>query len=348
MIPVLLRQMRPLAVLGGLVGLYALAAVLVGSDTRQAADPAKISAAFAHFAKLVPQMIFVVLFWRLLHLTYVDRAPDRLAALKAEVKGFLTDRDRIVGGVLAMAIMFVMLLAFAELKGQIPNLQPFVWDQYFADLDRSLHFGTLPHKFLLALFGGPLALSFFTGLYNIWLFVVYLSLVVVCFLRADNPLRLQYLIAFLLTWAVGGNLLATLFSSAGPVYYARLGLGDTYDALMLHLQAHAATGALTVIETQDLLWDWYTREPRINMISAFPSMHVASITLLTILAFRLHPKAGAAAALFTLGILIGSVLLAWHYAVDGYASLILAPLAWVVAGWIARLDAGARVRSQPG
>jgi hypothetical protein len=35
-------------------------------------------------------------------------------------------------------------------------------------------------------------------------------------------------------------------------------------------------------------------------------------------------------------ILLGSVHLGWHYAVDGYAGLLLGWLAWIAAGPVAR------------
>lgn len=289
-----------------------------------------------NFMLLVPQMVFFALFWRLLRLTYVETVPDRTGALKSEVVGFLKDHERLTGGVLATIIMAVVLIAFAQLKNLIPTLNPFSWDVAFMELDRILHFGTLPHEFTLALFGGHYAVSFFTGIYNVWLFLTYFVLLIACFQRPDSALRMQFLVAFVLTWAIGGNLIATVFSSAGPVYYAQLGLGDTYAGLMAHLNAHAATGALTVIDTQQLLWRFYTMDNGINTISAFPSMHVASSTLMTIFALRQSRILGIAAALFATGIMIGSVLLAWHYAVDGYAGAVIAALCWVMAGWLVR------------
>jgi membrane-associated phospholipid phosphatase len=336
MISALARQLRAHAVLAAMVAVYAVVAFLLGQAKSEPVDFNKFTAVFMRFATLVPQMIFMVLFWRLLHLTYIDRVPDRMSVMKAEVRAFIADRNRMLGGFVAAVIMTAMLVSFAQLKSQIPLLQPFVWDEYFAELDRKLHFGTLPHEYLHAVFGWHYSISFFTGIYNVWLFMMYFALVIACFLRTENPVRLRYLIAFVLTWAIGGNLLATLFSSAGPVYYDDLGLGDTYASLMQRLEAHAATGALTVIDTQNLLWTWYTMDRPINAISAFPSMHVASTTLMALFAFCWHRRAGMAVTAFATGIMIGSVLLGWHYAVDGYVGAVVALLSWHVAGWIVR------------
>ncbi|MCX7285987.1 MAG: phosphatase PAP2 family protein [Rhodobacterales bacterium] len=295
---------------------------------------------FKDFLIKLPQMAFFVLFWRLLVLTYVDRVPDRVAVLKVEVRAVLSDRDRMVGALIAIVLMAMVLIAFAKLKNLIPVLHPFSWDVTFMELDRLLHFGRLPHEYAHMVFGGHYPIIFFTGVYNVWLFLMYMALLIVCFLRPDNAVRMQYLLAFLLTWAVGGNLMATLFSSAGPAYYELLGLGETYSGLMERLNAHAATGALSVVETQDLLWRFYSMKDSINSISAFPSMHVATSVLMAILAFRLSRLAGIIMALFALAMQIGSVLLAWHYAVDGYVGAAIALLCWKAAGILVRRFGG--------
>lgn len=291
-----------------------------------------LTAALGSFFQSVPQLIILILFWRLLRLTYVDRVPDRFARLKAEVRAFLTQRDRMVGGVLAFVLMTVIMLSFAQMKNLIPRLRPFSWDLTFMQLDKALHFGILPHVYLNPIFGGHYAISFFTGIYNVWLLVLYFTMLTAAFLRPENRARMQFLLAFVFTWAIGGNLLATVFSSAGPAYFARLGLGDSYAALMEGLRAHAATGALSVVETQDLLWTLYSRPESLNYISAFPSMHVASAVLMAIFAFRWNLIAGVAMSSFAVALMIGSVLLGWHYAVDGYAGALVAVLCWLVAG----------------
>jgi membrane-associated phospholipid phosphatase len=298
---------------------------------------------FIGFIVLIPQIIFLLLFCRLINLTYIERSTNRFEDLKREIVAMLSDRHRLFVGLATTLVMAVVVISFAQIKNLIPDLQPFVWDRFFVDLDRSLHFSRLPHEYLLPLFNWQYVISFFTGIYNVWLFMMYFVLVIACFMRPESALRMQFLIAFVLTWAIGGNLMAALFSSAGPVYLERLGLGTDYAVLMQALQAHAATGALTVIETQDLLWRWLTAEQPINAISAFPSMHVASSTLMALFAFRMSRWAGLAMSGFALGIMLGSVLLAWHYAVDGYVGALIAVICWQVSGWLVRWS-----RHEPG
>jgi PAP2 superfamily len=321
------------SILGLFVVAYVALAFWLSHANGVVVGESKFGVVMAHFLAKVPQMAFIVLFWRLLHLTYVERVPDRIGTLKQEVRAIFADTERMAGAALALFIVAFILIAFAQMKNLIPTLNPFSWDIAFMELDRILHFGPLPHEYLQPLFFHPV-LSFFSGIYNMWLFLVYMVLFTICFLRPDSAIRMQFLLAFLLTWVIGGNLLATVFSSAGPVYYALLGLGDTYAGLMDSLNAHAATASISVVETQATLWQVYQADNGINLISAFPSMHVAMSTLIALIGFRVSRWAGWALTAYAVSIQIGSVLLAWHYAVDGYAGALIALLAWKGAGWI--------------
>lgn len=330
--------LRRHAFLAGLILAYAALAFGLSSAYGEAVADDKIGALALSFARMVPQMVLFVLIWRLFHLTYVQPVENRYAVIRSEVTDFLTDRERMTSSAIAVALMTLMLVSFAQIKNLIPTLNPFSWDVWFMELDRTLHFGVLPHKFTHAVFGGDLAISFFVGIYNLWLFMMYFVLLIACFLRPGNPVRMQYLVAFVLTWGIGGNLLAILFSSAGPIYFDVLGLGDAYSGLMTRLYEHAATGPISAVETQELLWHYYTMEDSVSAISAFPSMHVASSTLMAVFAFQMSRRVGLAMSAFALGIMIGSVLLGWHYAVDGYVGAAVAVLSWYAAGWLVRLS----------
>lgn len=336
----LLNLFRCHALLACLVVTYICIAYIASHWHSVSVAEEKATGLFVKFLTDVPMMIFFVLFWRLLLLTYVERDPNRFETLRAEVATFLSDRDRIRGGLLGVALMTGVMIAFAQLKNLIPVINPFSWDFYFMQFDKALHFGEHPYQIAHAFFGWHYVVSFFTGLYNIWLFLLYFVLLGACFMRPESLLRMQFLIAFLLTWAVGGNLVATIFSSVGPVYFSHIGLGDTFANLMNMLKEHASTSSLTVVDSQALLWSLHTSEPQVNAISAFPSMHVASSVLMAIFLAQLSRPLGIFASVFAAGIMIGSVLLGWHYAVDGYAGAMIATLCWILSGWLVRITYG--------
>jgi membrane-associated phospholipid phosphatase len=332
--------LRRHALLAGLsIGYFALA-TLVAWHFQLAVDAGPVRAVVVNFLKMLPQMIFLVLFWRLIQLTYVEKVPDRIQRLKAETRAFLSETDRMISAGLAVLLMSMTFVAFAKLKSALPQVQPFAWDTSFLQLDLWLHFGFDPYRLLHSVLGFDLALSFFAGFYNYWLFLTYFVVICACFARPERVERMQFMLAFLFTWALGGNVLAMVFSSAGPPYFHLLGLGDHFVPLFERLGAHAAQGGLSVVATQELLWEVRSRSNGPNLISAFPSMHVASSVLMAIYGFTVARWIGLALSAFALAIMIGSVLLGWHYAVDGYAGAVIALVAWRFCGWLVRSRIG--------
>jgi hypothetical protein len=63
-------------------------------------------------------------------------------------------------------------------------------------------------------------------------------------------------------------------------------------------------------------------------ISAMLSMHVSIAALMAMTLYNVNKILGYIAWIYTLIIMIGSIHLAWHYAVDGYLALISTTLLW--------------------
>lgn len=335
-LPMILSALRQHALLIAVVVIYAVIANTLAHVYPSVDGTDKLSALVERFLHMLPGMAYFLLLGRYLYIRRVFSPAKPMIWLKEDVRRVLTDPDRLISGLLAVLLMMMVLISFAQLKRLIPVLQPFAWDTTFIAVDRALHFGTDPWRIAHGLAGHPLMITLATGAYNLWLFMMYFVLLATCFHTGNRDLRMQYLIAFILTWAIGGNLLATLFSSAGPVYVARLGLGETFTPLMAILQAHAESQPISVVETQDLLWSIYQDPNSLNSISAFPSMHVASTVLMAVYGFRLNRWLGWALTVFAGLIMLGSVMLAWHYAVDGYAGALVALGSWALAGVLTR------------
>jgi membrane-associated phospholipid phosphatase len=133
-----------------------------------------------------------------------------------------------------------------------------------------------------------------------------------------------------------GSLLATLLSSGGPVYFGRLtGLPDPYVPLMDYLQAAGEVSVVWALKVHDALWQSHMTGAYDfgSGISAMPSIHVATAVLFALLGWRVDRRLGIAFTVFAAVIMIGSVHLAWHYAVDGYLSAVLTVLIWRFCGW---------------
>ena len=79
--------------------------------------------------------------------------------------------------------------------------------------------------------------------------------------------------------------------------------------------------AVPVLEIQEMLWRVYQSHGIAvgSGISAMPSLHVAIAMSVVLLARKIDRRLAIASTIFTVLIMIGSVHLGWHYAIDGYA-----------------------------
>ena len=236
------------------------------------------------------------------------------------------------GVLLVIALLPLFMNAFGSWKAAIPQLQPFAWDASFMRLDRLLHGGADPWRLLEPLLRRPWLVSAWD--YGYTLFIPVQTAVVLWQVwNEDHRERHRFLIAYVLTWILLGTVAAIGFSSAGPCFYGEVvGGPDPFVPLFELLGAVHAVHPLGALEAQQVLWASHTRGMAIPFtgISAMPSMHVALPMLFVLVAWR---HGGYLRLLFLayLGFnLVGSVLLGWHYAVDGYAGMLGAAVIWAV------------------
>ncbi len=287
------------------------------------------------FGLIMLKAYFFYYVLRLYILVIREKPADKKAFIKGDLFKGPLNRERWRRAIPVFFIMLPMLSVFSSMKVAIPHLNPFEWDETLMKTDRFIHFGKDPWQWLQPLLGYPLLTYAVNLVYNLWLLVLFVVLYWQLFSRRDPHSRMQFFIAFVLAWAIIGNLLATVFSSAGPCFLERLTGNDHYRPLMDYLAVANAKFDIMALGTQDDLWAGYKNDkiPLGGGISAMPSVHVATAMLYLFLAWRRENKAlKIISAVFFVFIVVGAIHLGWHYAVDGYLAILITPALWSIAG----------------
>jgi membrane-associated phospholipid phosphatase len=232
----------------------------------------------------------------------------------------------IAGTVLMMLVLLPFEAMFASIKSAF-SAHGFAYDKVVADLDKLLHFGRAPSKYLLAFAGDNRLLHVIEFNYDVVWFVLCFGILywVVISPRADG-LRLRYCATFFFTWVLVGNLVAGLFPTAGPAFYG-LVTGDPDRFVHLRQFVDSSSGWFSsAADEQHYLWSLHAMgESGFGSgISAFPSMHVALIALNAMFIAERSRIAGRLAWAYAGLVLLSSVYLGWHYAIDGYVAVLLA------------------------
>jgi hypothetical protein len=269
----------------------------------------------------------------------VCKRPRRLIRyLRLHVQSFMS-RQRLIHALPALLLLPLFTTSFTIAKTAVPLLHPYDWDRRLAAADQLLHGGVQPWVWLQALAGYPIVTAILNLAYHLWFFIMFATVYWLMFSTERPLLRMQFLLSFVLSWILLGNVMAVLLSSAGPCYYHLVASGpDPYAPLMQYLHQADRHIPVLALRVQDLLWQGYRQHLGVSgmTISAMPSMHVASSVLLALLGWRLRPAAGIALTIFALLILAGSIHLGWHYAVDGYAGAAGAIAIWLLVGRLQR------------
>jgi hypothetical protein len=274
------------------------------------------------------------------------RPPQLIRYLWRALRDRIFTLERLWAALPVFLLLPVMMSTFTYFKFLIPFLNPFEFDPPLAAWDRGLHFGYHPWELLQPLLGRPAISAVVNFIYHLWFFVLFGVVLWQAFSLSRPRLRMRYLISFVLLWVLLGNVAGTLLSSAGPVYYGRItGLADPFSPLMAYLHQASQTAWLPALDVQDMLWRSYIeRDLGIGAgISAMPSMHLATSVSFALLGFAVSRWLGVAFSIFAAAILVGSVHLGWHYAIDGYAAIAGAWVIWWTVGWFLDRPAVARL-----
>lgn len=282
--------------------------------------------------RMLPAIAFLaILFQLVLAVREAPKAP--LDALIRRARRLWDDPWLLAARAAPLLLMPVLFVGFSSLKMLMPRFVPFWLDDSFAAIDRALFLGHQPWELTHFLFGSPEATWFIDRLYGFWVLLLSIAIVAVA-LFAPRGVRARFFMAFAIAWVLLGVGGAWLGASAGPCYSLLIGADSApqFAGLIdrLTTMSIASQGAINAPGWQQVLWRAHSTETyAFGMgISAMPSLHNAIAALYALAAFRIGRLFGWFMTLYAILILVGSVHLGWHYAVDGVIGALAMAAIW--------------------
>jgi hypothetical protein len=245
-------------------------------------------------------------------------------------RAWLIDSVRITVGLSLLA------LSYTWIKLLVPIFHPVLYDQALFDLDRAVCLGIAPSVFLLNLFSDPRFLHFIDHAYA-WFFLGGMVLsYAMLFSAASRRVRVTFMTSTVLMW-LAGAWLYMLIPSLGPAY----AFADIWMPFGKDLPITQSLQAKLMANYRGVLEMARGREANIFPmfgIAAFPSLHIATQTLVAVWMRRVWPAGQVVFGFAAFFVFIGSMITGWHYLIDGVAALALSFGSYGIAVWSAKKE----------
>lgn len=239
---------------------------------------------------------------------------------------------------IALPFLFMVSLflpSFSLAKSHVGHVLPYEWDQAFLAMDLAIH-GTDAWQLVHPLIGyAPITFGISIA-YQIWIFLLYIAVPWLWIVKMPKTLRKQFGLSYMLCWIIIGAIFANIFTSVGPCFLEPITGDAHFRPLMDYLTVTDRQYPILALDVQQSLLEWRVNgDGKLGSgISAMPSMHVSIALLVFLMMRRIGRVAGWVFGTFFVVILLGSVHTGYHYAVDGYASMLLTMLIWWGSGML--------------
>ncbi len=263
---------------------------------------------------------FLIVYMSALALRYRKEGKDECIFgryWRARIKERYFKWRNIVDLLRVLLLLKLTLLVYCNIKQAIPFINPLLYDRELVFLDKFIHLGINPNLLTVSLLGGDFFTPLMDKIYVLWYILNPLILVFFAILP-DRKIHRRFFASYFALWIYGG-LFAVMFPSLGPIY--------CYPSWFKNLKmpfASSLQGMLLNHYNQALADPEKYKIYNYEGIAAFPSLHVAVAALFAFFFWKVNRTAGIIIGVYTVLIQSGSVLLGWHYAVDGYFGILLA------------------------
>lgn len=234
------------------------------------------------------------------------------------------------------ALVFPLFLGgYTWAKVSIPFAVGYPWERVWADADHLL-FGVDAWQWAHAVMPSRFAAAWTFFYAVVWGFALVFSGALIA-VFASRRFVATYFTALMLSWLIGGVAMAYAISAAGPVFahFADPELAARFLPLREQLDRVLASDDLVLLSQRYLAVGLdYRIAIKGGGISAMPSMHIATATMLVLAAWTTRWL--WLALLFWAMTFFGSVYLGYHYAVDAPVAALVAWACWRAARRIYR------------
>lgn len=219
------------------------------------------------------------------------------------------------------AAFMITTFAYAWLKVSVPLLNHRLWDFEAWRLDRALHFGIAPNVFVVEVLGGGPWFRWIDQWYALWILSIFAAWSWGTALP-DLAQRRNFMFACALL-SIAGVWLYLALPMLGPCYAFPDVFAGVRDQLKhaIPTQQVLAANYARILEGRDGSLRQFN--PYLG-IAAFPSLHVGAHWLFALWSRRHAPRMFYFWSLATALTFVGSLATGWHYALDGYAGMLLA------------------------
>jgi len=225
----------------------------------------------------------------------------------------------------------LMTYGYFWLKVAVPLVNPRLWDSTLWRFDAWLHLGVSPSIFVPSLFAGTPLVAWLDRWYGIWVATIFYTL---SFWSAglDRQLTRRFLFSCVLLWTLGSWVYLAV-PAVGPVYLEP----QAFDPVRGEMP-NARAGQEELRENYRRMLEGRRsgvlhRFNPTRGVAAMPSLHVGGHFLFFLWARRRARPLALLFALATALTFAGAVLSGWHYAIDGYAGMLLAWLCYRAGRW---------------